>query len=123
MNENISIVKIEGEWFWGTSIHLIAGDGMALVKLVIDNRCRTQGEIYDLNTHPSRRQQGYASRLIQEAEKEATLRGCRRMVLWVEKDSYQEAWYRRLGYDNEEFMTPPDKDTIWLKKFLKEKEI
>lgn len=114
----VQTIKIEGEWFWGTSIHIITTDGHALLKLVIDKRCSFRGEIYDLNTHPDKQRQGYANFLMKEAEEEARRRGCKNIVLWVEKGSWQKQWYRRHGYEDEEFMEPPSDDTIWLEKFL-----
>ena len=115
---DIQTVKIEGEWFWGTSIHFITTDGHALIKLIIDNRCKHRAEVYDLNTHPDKQRQGYASLLMNRAEEEASLRGCVKIVLWVEKGSWQEQWYRRRGYEDEDLMEPPSEDTIWLVKFL-----
>ena len=53
------------------------------------------------------------------AEETARQKGCFKTLLWVEKDSWQEAWYRRLGYVDEEFIPPVSKDTVWLEKFLK----
>lgn len=117
--DTTAIVTIEGTWFWGISIHHIISNGKALVKLVFDRRSEGICEIYDLNTHPDCQKKGYASRLMKLAEETARQKGCFKTLLWVEKDSWQEAWYRRLGYVDEEFMQPVSKDTVWLEKFLK----
>lgn len=113
-----AVVTIEGEWFWGTSIHLIITDGHALVKLVIDRRTREVCELYDLATHPSHRRRGYAAMLMRQAEETARQKGCVKAVLWVEKDSWQEQWYRRLGYATEPFIEPVSDGTVWLGKIL-----
>lgn len=117
--ETPSVISIEGSWFWGTSIHHIISNGQALVKLVFDNRLKGVCEVYDLNTHPSHLKKGYATLLMKQAEETARQKECFKIILWVEKDSWQEKWYRRMGYIDEEFMQPVNKDTIWLEKFLK----
>lgn len=113
-----NIVKIEGTWFWGKSIHLISDDGKALIKIVIDNRDKESCDLYDLNVHPSCQRQGIAFRLMQEAFATAKENGIKRVFLWVERGSWMENWYRRLGFEEEEFRRPPDDTTFWMIKFL-----
>ena len=118
------MVELRGEWFWGTSIHIVTEDGCGLLKLVIDhtvpgNSNREDCELYDLNVHPSRHRQGYATRLMQQAIDTAKAEGCRRLYLWVERGSWQQQWYERLGFSEDEFRLPPHKSTLWMVKFLK----
>ena len=111
-------VRIENGWFWGTSVHLVMPDGKALVKLVIDKRAKARCEIYDLATHPSAWRKGYARVLMTEAEAVAREKGCEELLLWVERDTWMQKWYGKMGYEVEEFMTPPSEDTVWMSKTL-----
>lgn len=117
-NQQSPPVIIQSDWFWGASIHVIAADGKALVKMVIDNDNTEDCDLYDLNTHPSCRRQGYATMLMQEAEKIALSMGIKRLNLWVEKKSWMEQWYRQMGFYIEEFRKPPNENTIWMVKYL-----
>lgn len=111
---------IASHWEWGTSVHIIASDGMALGKLTIEDKDTDEGYIFDVNTHASVRQRGYASMILDKAEEEAKQRGVKRLYLWVERGSWMEAWYRRRGFEDEEFMKAPSDNTLWLVKFLKQ---
>lgn len=114
-----SVNVIESEWEWGTSIHITSHDGKALAKLTIDNKDRDEGFIYDVNTHADVRQSGYATMILDKAELEAKQHSVKRLYLWVERGSWMEAWYRRRGFVDEDFMEPPSESTLWLVKFLK----
>ena len=90
---NKNIIHIEGSEYWGRYIYLTAAQGFALVKLMFDNRfSKGVCEIGEVNTHPCKQRQGYATMLMQEAE--------------------------RIGYEVQDFMVPPSDDTIWLCKWL-----
>lgn len=66
---NKNIIRIEGSEFWGRYIYLTAAQGFALVKLMFDNRfSKGVCEIGEVNTHPCKQRQGYATMLMQEAE-------------------------------------------------------
>lgn len=111
-------VVIQSEWFWGTSIHVVAADGNALVKMVMDKDNKDECEIYDLNTHHSCRNKGYATMLMKEVENIARNRNVKRLYLWTKHGSWMEKWYRRMGFEIEDFREPPNKETIWMVKFL-----
>ena len=65
---NKKIIRIEGSEFWGRYIYLTAAQGFALVKLMFDNRLdKNVCEIGEVNTHPCKQRQGYATMLMQEA--------------------------------------------------------
>lgn len=113
-----NIIKIATDWYWGTSVFLTTADGHAIIQCVFDDRGKDICELYDLNVHQDYRRQGHATRLMQAAEDEAKARGCKRILLWAEKDTWREDWYRRLGYDDEEFRRPPHESTKWMEKFI-----
>lgn len=74
---NKKIIRIEGSEFWGRYIYLTAAQGFAFVKLMFDNRLdKNVCEIGNVNTHPCKQRQGYATMLMQEAERIAKENGC-----------------------------------------------
>ena len=118
---NKNIIHIEGSEYWGRYIYLTAAQGFALVKLMFDNRCgKGVCEIGEVNTHPCKQRQGYATMLMQEAERIAKENGCTVIQLWTKKDSWMQEWYERIGYEVQDFMKAPSDDTIWLCKFIKD---
>lgn len=106
------------EW-WGDYIFLVSAGGNSLMKIYFDKRFK-EGccEFGELNTHPDFQRQGFAKRLIQEAEKVARQKGYRQAWLWTERGSWQQEWYGRMGYKTETAMRPPASGTIWLSKDL-----
>lgn len=118
---NKNIIRIEGSEFWGRYIYLTAAHGFALVKLMFDNRCdKGVCEIGEVNTHTCKQRQGYATMLMQEAERIAKENGCTVIQLWTKKDSWMQEWYERIGFEVQDFMKAPSDDTIWLCKFIKD---
>jgi GNAT superfamily N-acetyltransferase len=112
------IIRMESDWFWGTSVQFTTSDGRGYMKVFIDDSDTKICNICDIIIHPDYRQKGYANRLLSEAEKEARERGCLRLLLWVERGSWMERWYRRKGFVDEEFIKPPDESVRWMEKFL-----
>ncbi len=117
---NESIIRIEGIEFWGRYIFLTAASGHALLKIFFDEKLPNGTcEIGELNTHPQKQRQGYATLLLQTAENIAKEKGCDVIQLWTKKGTWVQEWYERMGYIVQDFMTPPSNDTLWLKKFLR----
>ena len=117
-------IAIEGEWSWGTSIHIVTDDGRGLLKVCIDdtvagNANREEAEISDLNVHELYRRKGYAKALMRDAERNVMEKGCKRLCLWVECGSWMEGWYKRLGFEEKEMWSPPYPNTKWMVKFLR----
>lgn len=116
---NKNIIHIESSEYWGRYIYLTAAQGFALVKLMFDNRLDNNVcEIGEVNTHPCKQRQGYATMLMQEAERIVKENGCTVIQLLTKKDSWMQEWYERIGYEVQDFMVPPSDDLIWLCKWL-----
>lgn len=75
------------------------------------------GLMVDIVTHGDHcRRRGYGRQLMKLAERKAKLLGCEIALLRVDKGTFQEQWYRRLGYVE----TMPDQEAvITLYKYLK----
>lgn len=114
-----NIIQMGGSEWWGDYIFLVTAGGNSLMKIYFDKRFK-EGccEFGELNTHPDFRRQGFAKRLMQEAEKVARSKGYEEVWLWTKSSSWQQKWYERMGYKVETAMRPPSSDTIWLSKAL-----
>lgn len=112
------MVNIETKQFWGTSIHIVEEDGCGIVKISIRNNDIEECVITDLCVHPSRRQQGYATRLMQETTKTAHDKGCRRMIAWTERGSWVQEWLRRIGFCEDESEPAGIGNRVCLIKYL-----
>jgi GNAT superfamily N-acetyltransferase len=76
-------------------------------------------QIQTLWVHPSLRGQGYGQRLLQSAEEEARLRGCK--IIMLESYSFQApAFYQKHGYELVGQLNdfPPGHQNNWLVKRL-----
>ncbi len=89
---------------------LCAGDadGFALARLIVD-----EAELLTLATHPARRRQGCARRVLAALEADLLARGARRQFLEVAKDNGPaRALYRIAGYTETarraDYYTRPD---------------
>lgn len=94
----MDILEIRNRWNWGENIHLICeGCGLCTLEFKDDTNW---GYIDGLVVHPSRQNQGIATKLIEKAEKLTKDEGFDIVALSVEKErKWQKKWYERLGYE------------------------
>lgn len=56
--------------------------------------------LHDLSVIPGRRREGLAKRLLEICKERTRLRHRENLSLWVRPGSWQEQWYRRLGFEH-----------------------
>ena len=115
----MTINRIENRWYWGTAVYFMTSDGSGMVMCCFNDETKDNCALYDLIVHPSCRQHEYATDLMKAAEQEARDRGCLRLTLFTEKDSWIQDWYHRLGFVINEYTRPPHESTVWMCKKLK----
>lgn len=62
------------------------------------NDDRKNGYIANLKTEKKSQRRGYATRMVKQAENIFIFFGFSAILLKVKKNSWQEKWYRQLGY-------------------------
>lgn len=108
------MLEIRTRWYWGENIHLIYDGGYGLCTLEFKDDT-SWGFISGLVVHPSRQNQGIATKLIKKAEKLTKDEGFHLTALYVEKErKWQKEWYQRLGYE----IYGGDEELYYMRKYL-----
>lgn len=74
---------------------------------------RDRAWLHDLSVLPGQRSKGLATRLLEICRRRAKAAGRRRLSLWVKPDTWQEDWYRRLGFLKDHEMMRTDGSPIY----------
>lgn len=122
MEKEQKIIRMGGTEFWGEYIYLVTAGGNSMLKMIFD-LADPPGvvEIGEVNTHTEHRNQGHATRLMQEAERIAKERGMRELMLWTKKGSWVQKWYERQGFVVADNIRPLSYETVWMNKKIHRK--
>lgn len=114
------IIRMESEEHWGRPVYFCTDDGCGTIKCIYDLKWPDTCELSDLIVHPDKRNQGYATALMQAAEKDARSEGCMYLRLWVsDTATWKIQWYERLGFRELIPNHKPKYPIIWMEKELK----
>ncbi len=103
-------------WPWGLMVDIVTHGGRGLVCVSVTDGEENKAWIHNISVVDHCRRRGYGRQLMRLAERKAKLLGCEIALLRVDKGTFQEQWYRRLGYVE----TMPDQEAvITLYKYLK----
>ena len=86
------------ESYWGRSSVVVLAGGFALAMVSVLSDDPDVAVIHDLMVHESRRGSGLGSRLLKEAISEAEKTGAGVTRIAVEPGTWQEGWYRSMGF-------------------------
>ena len=113
----MEFVKHKNIWNWGDSIIIITSDAYGIVTVSFETRDLDVAYISGLSVVNDKRNQGYGSILLEEAEKEIKNRNCKVIYIGCDPNLWVYSWYKRKGYiyDGEE---ESDKNLVRLKKEL-----
>ena len=104
----MEFVKHENTWPWGESTIIITSDGCGTITVQFDKFFEDEAFITSLSVHKSKRNKGYGSTLLKEAERYALERGMKKVALRADKNNWVYDWYIRNGYKKDGFMVSLD---------------
>lgn len=96
---------------WGTLYHIMESNGNGYIRAYVYNDQPTILYLSDLSVSSNSRKQGLATTLLDFT---STIHDYNRVVLAVEKDSWQYKWYKRLGFTY--YAKHENKQLVWLSK-------
>ena len=103
-------------WPWGRMVDIVTHGGRGLVCVSVTDGEENKAWIHNISVVDHCRRRGYGRQLMKLAERKAKLLGCEMALLRVDKGTFQEQWYRRLGYVE---TMPDQEEVITLYKYLK----
>lgn len=103
-------------WPWGLMVDIVTHGGRGLVCVSVTDGEENKAWIHNISVVDHCRRRGYGRQLMKLAERKAKLLGCEMALLRVDKGTFQEQWYRRLGYVE---TMPDQEEVITLYKYLK----
>lgn len=94
----MKFIKHKNNWCWGKSTIIITNDGCGTVTVQFEDEYPNDANITGLSVYESKRNSGYGTSLLAEAEKEAKDNGKKCIYISCEKNSWVEKWYIKNGY-------------------------
>ena len=89
----------ENDWWWGTTVTLVAYKGLALVEMKFDQETPNIVLIEGLSVLEAYRRAGLARQMLEKCHEIAREREMKFSTLWVEKNNvWLTHWYERMGY-------------------------
>lgn len=85
---------------WGECLTLVGFSGLGIVELFFEKKEPYVAYLSGLSVVPSARRKGYATRLMQEAERICYNRGIFRIDLRSVKEMFVMDFYHKLGFDD-----------------------
>lgn len=99
----------------GFSIIIMASNGFSTGKASFFNKRKTVCVLSDLSVSKGNRYKGLGTRVIKIGERIAKQHNCKKVFLWVKKNSWMQYWYERLGYT---YYSSYARGFIWMVKKL-----
>ena len=114
--QEMKFIKHRNTWCWGTSTIIITNDGCGTVTVQFDDEFPCAANITGLSVYKDKRNKGYGTALLKEAEKEAKEHNKEIIYISCDKDSWIENWYKRTGYEDDGLIPEFDYKVRRLKK-------
>lgn len=112
----MKFVKHRNKWCWGKSTIIITNDGCGTITVQFDDEFTNDAIISGLSVHESKRNKGYGTKLLHEAEEEAKANLKTTLYISCDKDSWIEKWYMKEGFINDCLLLEYDNKVRRLKK-------
>ena len=114
----MKFIKHKNTWCWGKSTIIITNDGCGTVTVQFDNDFPDDANICGLSVYEAKRNKGYGTKLLHEAEKEVKENNRKNIFISCESNSWIEEWYIKNGYKKCGYTEGFENKVSLLKKYI-----